>query len=116
MATEEGKAAAMHSADDLSQSSGVSLSHDSREGTSSNVIVKKDGSSPKEQMQALFMSRLVVGFVLVLLATAAGLTTFFVATRTQEDYLTTQVRDRERFLTFSQIVLFSYSLDMFCMS
>ncbi len=81
---------AVNLADDLSQSSGASLSHDSKEA-SDNVIVKKGGTTPTEQMQALFMSRLIVGFLLAIVAISAGATAFFVATRTQEEYLDNQV-------------------------
>jgi hypothetical protein len=69
-----------------------SLSHDSQrdvDSTSAGTATKAVTSA--HQLQALYMSRIAVAVLLVLAITAAGVTTFFMADRTQQDHLDTQV-------------------------
>ena len=80
---------AVNLADDLSQSDADSLSQSLGETTTSTQRNKTDGTH--EQMRALFRSRVAVGFLLVVLTTAAGLTTFFVSRKTQEGNLESRV-------------------------
>lgn len=79
-------------ADDLSQSSASGMSQDNLTTASAEgCTTKKDGSTPTEQMQALYTSRIVVAVFLVIVATAAGVTTFFVSTKNQKDFFESQV-------------------------
>lgn len=70
-----------------------SLSHDSQrdvDSTSAGTAIKAV-TPAAHQLQALYMSRIAVAVLLVLAITAAGVTTFFMADRTQQDHLDTQV-------------------------
>jgi hypothetical protein len=89
---------AVNFADDLSQSSAgsgsLSASTSNMDSTTTSVT-KKDGTTPLEQMQALAKSRIVVSVSLIILIIVAGITTFFMTSNTQEEYLDSQVSDYE---------------------
>ena len=114
---EDSKAKNLNYADDLSHSE-ASISMDDRTAEMSHTTGSGVGSvSPTSQIQSLFMSRFAMAILLIMVATAAGVTVFFVTSNTEESSFESLVShtntvavktsfvDLANFLLLNQIVL-----------